>query len=119
LHGESGCNIKPSVLGDWIGEIVGEAVFGRLGRSQRAQQLARLFFGLLGAGLGIAGAIHFAGRRELASNIPMWTSMIAIFVALASFSLFNVGLGRPWGWPAKLFLVSFVSLFLTRVLFGP
>jgi hypothetical protein len=107
------------VFDEWLSEIFGEAVFGRLGHSRRAQLLARMFFGLLGAGLGIAGAVHFARRPDLTSNIPMWISMMAMFVFLASFSLFNVGLGRAWRWPGKLFLVSFVALFVTRILFGP
>jgi hypothetical protein len=78
-----------------------------------------MFFGLLGAGLGIAGAVHFARRPDLTSNIPMWISMMAMFAFLASFSLFNVGLGRTWRWPGKLFLVSFFALLVTRILFGP
>ena len=48
----------------------------------------------------------------------MWISMIAMFLFLASFSLFNVGLGRPWRRPGKLFVVSIVALFVTRILFG-
>jgi len=31
----------------------------------------------------------------------MWISMIAMFLFLASFSLFNVGLGRPWRRPGS------------------
>jgi len=107
------------VFDDLLGELFGEAVSRRLGNSRRAQLLARVFFGLLGAGLGIAGAVHFARRPDLTSNTPMWISMIALFVFLSSFSLFNVGLGRTWRWPGKLFLVSLVALFMTRILFGP
>lgn len=106
------------MLDDLLGGLFGEAVFGRLGRSRRAQLLARVFFGLLGAGLGIAGAVHFARRPDLTSNTPMWLSMIAMFMFMASFSLFNVGLGRAWRWPGTLFVVSFVALFVTRIMFG-
>ena len=106
------------MLDDLLGGLFGEVVFGRLGRSRRAQLLARMFFGLLGAGLGIAGALHFMGRQDLTNNTPMWISMIAMFVFLSSFSLFNVGLGRTWRWPGKLFVVSFVALLVTRLLFG-
>jgi hypothetical protein len=67
------------VLDDLLGELFGEAVFGRLSRSRRAQLLLRMFFGLLGAGLGIAGAVHFARRPGVTSNTPMWISMIAVF----------------------------------------
>jgi len=103
---------------DWLGELFGEAVFGRLSPSRRAQLLVRLVFGLLGAGLGIAGAVHFARRPDITSNTPMWVSMIAMFVFMASFSLFNVALGRPWRWPGRYFLVSFAALFMTRIVFG-
>jgi hypothetical protein len=44
--------------------------------------------------------------------------MIALFTFMASFSLFNVALGRRWRWPARLFLLSLVALFASRVLFG-
>jgi hypothetical protein len=106
------------VLDNLLGELFGEAVFGRLGKSRRVQLLVRVFFGLLGAGLGIVGALHFTRRPNLTNNTPMWISMIAMFVFLASFSLFNVGLGRTWRWPGKLFVVSVVALFVTRILFG-
>jgi hypothetical protein len=106
------------VFDDLLGELFGEAVFGRLGNSRRALLLVRVFFGLLGAGLGIVGAVHFARRPDLTSNTPMWISMIAVFVFLAGFSLFNVGLGRTWRWPGRFFLVSLVALFVTRILFG-
>jgi hypothetical protein len=89
------------MIDDLLGGLFGEAVFGRLSRSRRAELLARLFFGLLGAGLGVAGAVHFARRPDLTGNTPMWLSMIAMFVFLASFSLFNVGLGRTWRWPGS------------------
>lgn len=106
------------MLDDWLGELFGEALFGRLTPSRRTQLLVRLCFGLLGAGLGIAGAVHFARRPDLTSNTPMWGSMIAMFVFLAAFSLFNVGLGRAWRWPGRFFLVSLVALFVTRLAFG-
>ena len=37
------------MIDDLLGELFGEAVFGRLSRSRRGQLLTRLFFGLLGA----------------------------------------------------------------------
>jgi hypothetical protein len=116
--GDSKQSEENDVLDDLLGELFGEVVLGRLGRSRRAQLLARMFFGLFGAGLGIAGALHFMRRPDLTDNTPMWISMIAVFAFLASFSLFNVGLGRTWRWPGKLFVVSFVALFVTRILFG-
>lgn len=99
--------------------LFGEAVFGRLGHSRRAQLLFRVFFGLVGAGLGVAGAILFARDQRFAAIRPMQISMIATFAALAAFSLFNVALGRKWRWPGGLFVVSFVAIFVTRIAFGP
>lgn len=98
--------------------LFGEAAFGRIGNSRRAQLLARLFFGVLGAGLGIVGAMVFAGRPDVGGNAAMRLSMIAMFVCLASFSLFNIGLGRTWRWPGKLFVVSCAALILSRLLLG-
>jgi len=107
------------MIDDLLGELFGEVVLGRLGRSRRAQLLARLFFGVLGALLGLAGVLHFTvGRREV-SNPAMQASMIAVFLFLACFSLFNVALGRRWRWPGICFALSFVGLFAARILFGP
>jgi hypothetical protein len=44
--------------------------------------------------------------------------MVAVFVFLASFSLFNVALARKWRWPLRLFVVSFAALFVSRIFFG-
>jgi hypothetical protein len=105
------------MIDDLLGELFGEAVFGRLSRSRRAQLLARLFFGALGALLG--SALHFTvGRRDV-TNPVMQASMIAVFLFLACFSLFNVALGRRWRWPGVCFALSFVGLFAARILFGP
>ena len=103
---------------DLLGELVGEAAFGRLGRSRRAQLLFRLFFGLLGAGLGLGGAIYFARTQPVGGNPAMWLSMIAVFLSLSCFSLFNIGMARPWKWPGLAFVGSFVALFVARILFG-
>ena len=107
------------MIDDILGEIFGEAVFGRLGRSRRAQLLARLFFGLLGTALCAAGAVYFVFKDNLTNNTAMHASMIAVFFFLSCFSLFNVTLARPWRWPGKLFVLSFIALFVTRFLFGP
>ena len=107
------------MIDDLLGELFGEAVFGRLGRSRRAQLLARLFFGLLGAILGLIGAWHFTVDRREVTNLVMHASMIAIFLFLACFSLFNVALGRRWRWPGVSFALSFAGLFVARILFGP
>lgn len=106
------------MIDDILVGLFGEAVFGRIGHSKRAQFLARVFFGLLGAGLGIAGAIHFY-RRMSGGLTAMSATMIAMFVFLAAFCLLNVALGRTWRWPGVMFAVSFVSMFAARIIFGP
>jgi hypothetical protein len=106
------------MMDDLLAHLFGEAVFGKMGHSRRAQLLFRIFFGLLGAGLGVAGAVHFGLRADFTGNGPMRLSIIALFAFLASFSLFNVALGRKWRWPAVLFVVSLVSVFATRIIFG-
>jgi predicted acyltransferase len=107
------------MIDDLLGELFGEVILGRLGRSRRAQLLARLFFGLLGALLGLAGALHFTvGRRGL-TNPVMQACAIALFLFLACFSLFNVALGRRWRWPGICFALNFAGLFAARILVGP
>lgn len=106
------------MIDEMLVQLFGEAVFGRLGKSRRAQLLFRLFFGVLGGVLGLVGAVYFAGRQDLGSNVALRASMVAVFVSLAAFSLFNVGLGRQWRWPGRLFALSVVMLFATRLLFG-
>lgn len=98
--------------------IFGEAVFGKLGESRRAQLIARVLIGLVGTGLGLAGAIIFWNKSGI-DNTAMQACMIAVFVFLACFCLFNIALARKWRWPGVLFLVSFVALFVSRFLFGP
>lgn len=106
------------MIDDILAGIFGEIALGRPSTSRRAQLLARLAFGLLGTGLGVAGAIHVAVTRTT-GNTAMLASMIALFVSLACFCLFNVALARPWRWPGRLFVVSFVALFASRLTWGP
>jgi hypothetical protein len=107
------------MLDDLLVHLFGEALFRKLGHSRRAQLLFRVFFGLIGAGLGVTGAVHFALKTGFTENTALRLSMVALFVFLASFSLFNVALGRKWRWPGVLFVISLVSLFATRIIFGP
>ena len=99
-------------------EILGEATLGRVGHSRRAQGLLRVFFGLLGAGLSAGGAIYFLARRDLAIGTPFRAATMAMFLLFGSFWLFNVALSRTWRWPAVMFAISFVMLFVTRIVFG-
>lgn len=107
------------MLDDLLVQILGEATLGRLGESERTKARLRVGFGLLGTALGVAGAVHFARRPEPVTNGAMFASMIGVFVFLAAFFLFNVALHRPWRWPGLGFVLSFVALFVTRILFGP
>ena len=106
------------MLDDLIGQLVGEAAFGRLGRSRRAQVIARLAFGLLGSALGAIGAVHFL-RQPLTANVAFHGSVVLLFICLSCFCLFNVALGRRWRWPGIGFLGSLVSMFVTRIALGP
>jgi hypothetical protein len=105
------------VVDEILAEIFGRALFGRLGESRRTQLLARVFFGLLGTLLCTVGAVHFV-RAVAPRYTAMSMCMVAMFAFLAAFCLFNIALGRTWRWPGVLFVVSFVSLFATRILFG-
>lgn len=106
------------MLGDLIGELFGELVFGRLKASRRVQLLTRLFFGLLGAGLSAAGAYHILFQVET-GNAAFRASGVGLFVFFGSVWLFNVALGRQWKWPAVMTGVALVSMFVTRIAGGP
>jgi hypothetical protein len=105
------------MIDDLLGDLLGEAAFGRLSRSRRAQLLARLFFGGLGALVGGAGAIYMLWNPRT-TNALFLLSTVALFICLACFWLFNVGLRRPWKWPAVGFGLSFVLMFVSRIAFG-
>ncbi|HEY8534832.1 MAG TPA: hypothetical protein VIL25_00220 [Vicinamibacterales bacterium] len=105
------------MLDDLLGGLLGEAIFGRYRNTRRGQLYWRMFFGLLGAVLGLAGAAHIAANFDTA-NVPMRLSAVGLMLALAAFSLFNVALLRPWRWPGLWFVASFVALFVSRIAFG-
>jgi hypothetical protein len=107
------------MIDEILAGLFGEALFGRLGRSRRAQLLFRHFFGLLGAALGVAGAIHVGRGGVAGAGDAMRVAMVALFAFFAAFFLLNVALGRKWRWPGVMFVVSLVALFVTRLAFGP
>lgn len=107
------------MIGELLAQLLGEALLSRLGDLRRTQALLRVFFGLLGTALGIAGAVHFILRDDLGGNPAMHVSMVLLFAMLASFSLFNIALHRRWRWPGLLFVASLVAMFVTRIAFGP
>jgi hypothetical protein len=96
-----------------------EAAFGRFDPGERGRLLFRLFFGLLGAGLGLAGAWIFLFVQRDIPNAALRGSLVAAFLFLAAFALFNVALGRRWRWPGLGFVIAFVAVFATRILLGP
>ena len=107
------------MLDDLLGQLVGEAMFGRLNRSRQAQLVVRLFFGLLGAALGITGAVYFLTRSDLTTNPALRVSMAGMLIFLACFSLFNVAFRRLWRWPGLSFIGSFIAMFVVRIAYGP
>jgi len=107
------------MIDDILAGIFGEAVLGPLTRSRRFRLLARLFFGLLGAGLGVGGAFYFALRSGPTDNLAMHVSFVVLLLSLACFWFFNVALLRRWRWPGIVFVASLICLFLARLLFGP
>jgi hypothetical protein len=106
------------MLDDLLVQVFGEAVFGRLPASRRAQLLARMFFGLLGAVLSAIGVVHFLSDRDLTTSPALRVSMVGTMLFFGAFWLFNVAFGRRWRWPALGFAASFVAMFVTRIAFG-
>jgi hypothetical protein len=96
----------------------GEFTIGRGSNSRRAQLIARMCFGILGAALCGAGAVYFM-RREYDGNQALPVITAGMFAFFGCFWLFNVALGRAWRWPGVLSILSFVVLFATRVIAGP
>jgi hypothetical protein len=107
------------MIDEMLAEIFGEVAFGSLSKSRRAQLIARVFFGLLGTGLSVAGAVHFMLNNDEGRNAALRMNMVLMFVFLGCFCLFNIALARPWRWPGVLFVVSFVGLFVVRIVFSP
>jgi hypothetical protein len=106
------------LIGEILFELFGEAAFGRLSRSRKAQVVARIFFGLLGTGLGLAGAYHFLARAPMPAHRLMHASMVSLFLFIAALSFFNVACKRPWRWPTLGAAVSFVILLAASLFRG-
>jgi hypothetical protein len=107
------------MLSDFFSSLFEDAsIEGRV-RARRGRFIARICFGLLGFALCIAGAVHFTFKPGLTGYVALRSSMVAVFVFFACFWLLNVALARSWRWPLKLFALSFVALFASRILLGP
>lgn len=109
----------PNMIDDIFGALCGEAVLDGIVNARRSQRVFCVFFGAIGGILGAIGAVHFGGQAGLTTNLALRLSMTALFVFLACFSLFNVGLGRAWRWPGRGFLASLAAIFISRILWGP
>jgi hypothetical protein len=106
-------------LDDLLEDVFGDAVIDGLGRSRRAQLLLRMFFGLIGAGLGLAGCVWMLTGGGGDGSTHLRLAMAAVFLFMACFFGANVMLARPWRWPAIGFVASVVALFVSRAVLGP
>lgn len=86
------------------------------GTSKRTEVVFRVFFGLLGVVLSVAGLYHMMSYE---AGWHFRLAAAALFLFLACFCAFNVALLLKWRWPGRCFVLSFVALFLARILFGP
>ena len=103
------------MLDDLLEEFLDAWLTSR-GTSKRTQLVARVFFGLLGVALSVAG-IHQMTSYDAALHFRV--AAMALLASLAFFCAFNVTLLLPWRWPGRLFVVSFVALFVVRIVLGP
>ena len=107
------------MIGDILEALFEDLPVGRGLPSRGVQVATRLFFGLLGAGLGTAGVFKFATDPDLTRNVALRFSVVCLFAFLACFCLFNVGFVRKWRWPGRLFLASLALVFVARLALGP
>lgn len=106
------------MLGDLVEGLIHGYIASRSRPTRRGQLAARAIFGTLGLALSIAGTLVVPGRLAT-MNGPLRLSVLLVFASMGAFSLFNVMLARQWRWPGLLFVVSFVMVFVTRILLGP
>lgn len=81
----------------------------------KTQAFFRILFGAVGTFLAIAGAHHMFWYD---AGLPFRLAAMAVFVFMGCFCAFNVALYRKWRWPGRLFVVSFVGIFVVRIVFG-
>ena len=85
-------------------------------KSKRAQAVIRVLFGLMGLVLSVAGAWHMRGYD---AGLHFRVAGAILFFFLGAFFLVNVILARKASWSWKGLLLSFVLLFVVRIVFGP
>ena len=86
------------------------------GTSKRTEVVMRVFFGLMGVALSLAGLYHIVGYD---AGWHFRLAAAAMLFFLACFCAFNITLLLKWQWPGRYFVVSFIGLFVVRILFGP
>jgi hypothetical protein len=83
--------------------------------SKRAGNIIRILFGLMGTFLGFAGMVHVMGYD---ASLHFRLAGAVLFFFLACLCCFNIMFLRRWKWPGLMFALSFVGLFVVRILFG-
>jgi hypothetical protein len=86
------------------------------GTSKRTEVVMRVFFGLLGVALCLAGLYHM---MVYDAGWHFRLAAAAMLFFLACFCAFNITLLLKWRWPGRYFVFSFIGLFVVRILFGP
>lgn len=106
------------MLDDILKDLLEDSLWSEKEASPRTARILRLAFGLLGAGLCLTGAIVTAVRRPT-GNVGMLAGIYGMYLSLAWFCLHTVILGRSPRRAAWLLGLSFATLFLARISFGP
>jgi hypothetical protein len=87
--------------------------------SGRGRTFFRVFFGVVGLFLAVAGVLHvLISEKFVATGLPFRLAAANVFAFLGFFCAINVALHKPWRWPGRGFIVSFVLLFVVRLVFG-
>ena len=83
--------------------------------TKRKEFIIRLIIGIAGVALSIAGIVHMVDYN---AGLPFRLAGAAIFICLACFCGFNIAMQRKWRWPGRCFVLSFVGIFVVRIIFG-
>jgi hypothetical protein len=93
-----------------------DALFSGEKASKRMEVIMRMLFGFMGVTLSVAGIYHMMGYD---AGWHFRLAAAAMLFFLACFCAFNITLLLKWRWPGKFFILSFIGLFLVRILLGP
>jgi len=103
-------------LDEVLGELLVRAGMRKVGGGRRTRGCLRAFFGLLLAGLSVAGVWK---TMTYDASLHFRLAGAALFAALALFAVVNVLLLRRTRLPGCLVLLAFFALFAVRILLGP